>query len=160
MIRIVPCVALALALMLGCNCAQAMCIRYDPSPNETDPAKAEVREAVARSASIFTGHVTAMEYVPAHTERGNGEMLVIRMVAHTWWKGAGSDEVRLITANYRYSDGTMSSEVHEYPFQLGQTYLVYANAGDDGLHASVCTRTKPVEKAAEDITILDALKSE
>jgi len=161
MFRILPHVASLLALVLMCNYTHAMCIGYVPSPNETDRAKAEVRHAVASSAAVFIGDVTAMEYIPTHSERGM-EMLVIRMTARTWWKGAGGEEVRLNMVRYRYSDGTTSAEAHEYPFELGKTYLIYANAdGDgDGLHTSVCTRTKPVERSADDISILDGMKSE
>jgi hypothetical protein len=54
----------------------------------------------------------------------------------------------------------MLSEAHEYPYQLGKTYLVYAQADGDGLSASVCTRTRPAETAAADMMLLDALKSE
>jgi hypothetical protein len=48
------------------------------------------------------GRVTAMEYVPAKAGRGSGERLVIRMKATAWWKGAGSEEVRLNTFTYQY----------------------------------------------------------
>ena len=151
---------LFLVLALECIFAQAMCIRYVPDPNETDTAKAEVRYALTRSAAVFIGRVAAMEYVPTQTERGSGDMLVIRMKTSTWWKGVGSEEVRLNTLTYQYPDGSMSSEVHEYPYQLGKTYLVYAYADGDDLYASVCTRTRPAETAAEDRMMLDALKSE
>jgi len=153
-----PCVSLVFALTLECNSTQARCIADVVNPNETDLAKAEVKRAVANSAAVFVGHVTAIEYVPARTEFGDGEMLVIRMTVRNWWKGVEGQDVWLNTANYRYSDGTMSSEAHDYPYQLGKTYLVYANATRDGLHASVCTRTKPVELATEDVAILDGLK--
>jgi hypothetical protein len=149
-----------LALVLECTSAQANCIRPAPDPNETDPVKAEVRQALTRSAAVFIGRVTAMDYVPAQGEFGSGEMLVIRMTPITWWKGEGREEVRLNTFTYRYPNGTTSSETHEYPYQLGKTYLVYAHAGRDGLYASQCTRTRPAETAAEDMAMLDALKSE
>jgi|GEM_PF-6928548 len=88
-----------------------------------------------------------MEYVQAHTESGNG-------------KGAGGREVWLDTAIFRHSNGTIATEAHEYSYQLGRTYLVYANAAGQDLLSNVCTRTKPVEDSAEDIAMLDALKSE
>jgi len=152
--------AWVLASVLGSGYAQARCIAYGPAPGETDPVKAEVRHALSTSAAVFLGHVTAMEYVPVHTERGNGEMLVIRMAARTWWKGTGSQEVRLNTVNYRYPDGITSSEAHEYEYRPGKTYLVYASADGEGLRANTCTRTRPVDTAANDIAVLDALKSE
>jgi len=155
-----PRVVLFLALVLNCTCAPAMCVRAAPDPNETDPAKAEVRTALTGSAAVFIGRVTAMDHVPAQTDRGSGEMLVVRMTPITWWKGEEREEVRLNTLTYRYPDGTTASEVHEYPYQLGKTYLVYAYAGADGLYASVCTRTRPAETAAEDMMMLDALKGE
>ena len=135
-------------------------MRSVPDPNETDPVKAEVRHALTGSAAVFIGRVTAMKYVPAQTEYGSGEMLVIRMAAITSWKGVRSEEVRLHTLTYWYPDGAMSSEAREYPYQLGKAYLVYAQAGADGLYASVCTRTQPAETAADDMATLNALKSE
>jgi len=93
---------LCLVLALECTYAQSMCIRSAPDPNETDPVKAEVRQALEGSAAVFIGRVTAMEYVPAKTERDSGERLVIRMKATVWLKGARSEEVRLNTFTYRY----------------------------------------------------------
>jgi hypothetical protein len=153
-------IGLFLALVLEYTCAQARCIRPVPDPDETDPVKAEVRYALAQSAAVFIGRVIAMDYVPAQGEFGRGEMLVIRMTPTTWWKGEESREVRLNTLTYRYPDGATSSESHEYRYQLGKTYLVYADAGADGLHANICTRTRPAESAAEDVAMLDALKGE
>jgi hypothetical protein len=50
---------------------------------------------------------------------------------------------------------------HSFPARSGIIiYLVYAHAGRDGLYASQCTRTGPAESAAEDVMMLDALKSE
>jgi hypothetical protein len=157
MFRVLARVGLALAMVFVCHYAQAMCVRPVGDPNDPDPAKSEVKYAVATSEAVFIGYVTAMEYVPAHTELGHGEMLVIRMAARTWWKGDRSEVVTLNSSNHRYPDGAISWEVHDYSYEVGRTYLVYANADHDGLYASACTRTKPVDKAADDIAILDTL---
>ena len=45
-----------------------------------------------------------------------------------------------------------------YPFQMGESYLVYAYRTPDGqLSTSICARTRPVAEATEDLTYLRAL---
>jgi hypothetical protein len=149
-------VALILTALFSSAHTRAMCIA-PVVPKGTDPAKAEVQYAVDTSEAVFSGEVTALEYVPAATERGAAEMLIVRMAARTWWKGAGTDEVTLNTSQYRYPDGMTSFEAHDYLFELGRTYLVYASAYHGGLATSICARTKPVEEAAQDILLLDTL---
>ena len=149
-------VALATVALFSCGYTQAMCI-VPVIARGADQVKAEIKYAVDTSEAVFTGYVSALEYMPVITELGNAEMLVVKMVARTWWKGAKTDEVTLNTSTYRYSDGMTSSEVHRYPFELGKTYLVYASVYHGGLSTSICARTKPIEAGAQDIEVLDTV---
>jgi hypothetical protein len=67
------------------------------------------------------------------------------------WKGVYAGNVVVRT-------GSIINSCH-YPFTLGAEYLVYATGSEDGilsLYTSLCSRTCPIEQAAED---LDALGS-
>ena len=154
-------VILAFALALGCAQTQARCVGFMPEPGETDPLKAAVKHALGRSTAVFVGTVTAMEYVPVRTELfgGEGQMLVIRLAASAWWKGAESQQVTLHTFTYLLPGGGNSMEAHEYRYEEGKTYLVFAHASGGALYANKCTRTKLIEAAADDIALLDALKA-
>jgi hypothetical protein len=139
-----------------------MCIGFVPEPGETDPRKAAVRHALGRSAAVFVGTVTAMEYVPVRTELFGGneaQMLVIKLSPSAWWKGAQSQQVTLHTHTYLLPGGGNSLEAHEFQYEKGKTYLVFANTYGGALYANICTRTKLIDAAAEDIVSLDALKA-
>jgi hypothetical protein len=46
----------------------------------------------------------------------------------------------------------------DYPFRMGETYVVYAYRAADGqLSTSICARTRPVAEATEDLTYLRSL---
>ena len=47
---------------------------------------------------------------------------------------------------------------HDYRFTRGRDYLVYAHAGPDGLSTNDCTRTMPLDNAADEIAVLDSFK--
>ena len=47
---------------------------------------------------------------------------------------------------------------HDYRFIRDRDYLVYAHAGPDGLGTNDCTRTMPLDKAVDEIAVLDSLK--
>jgi hypothetical protein len=151
---------LGLALTLACGETPARCISFLPKPGESELAKAEIKHAVATSDAIFIGQVSAMEYTSTRTDQEKGEMLIIKMTTRSWWKGARSEEVQLDTETYRSSAGMIASEAHEYPYKLGKVYLVYARTVGESLRANICTRTKLLEEAAEDIALLDILKGE
>jgi len=44
-----------------------------------------------------------------------------------------------------------------YPFEIGQAYLVYARTNDSVLEASICSRTRPLINAAEDLAFARAV---
>jgi hypothetical protein len=44
-----------------------------------------------------------------------------------------------------------------YPFKVGQSYLVYAYEKSNKLHASLCSRTRLLSEASEDLLYLQNL---
>lgn len=128
--------------------------------SQADDIDTGVKRAFRESAAVFTGKVSAIDYVRARPAAGDGRQAqVVRVAAQSWWKGAAGPMVAIHTRNHRHVDGMVSVEAHEYRYEVGQTYLIYAQAEDDGLHADGCTRTKRVGEAAGDIAVLDALKA-
>lgn len=138
--------------------AVAACIGFMPNQNDSDPETSAVKHALAQSDAVFIGSVTSQNYVPVGPDRDSKEMLVITMSTSTWWKGEEVRTVRLNTSNYNYPDGMSSSEAHDYHFEVGATYLIYANAVQNGLGTSVCNRTRRIENATNDLAILNVLK--
>jgi hypothetical protein len=98
------------------------------------------KEALAQSAAVFAGKVTAVE------KAGEFEIAVTLEVSQTW-KGVKARKVTLYTAN--------NGAICGVGFKEGATYLVYAHQqkrGDvDVLATNLCTRTTSLEAAAADL---------
>lgn len=146
--------AVAALLASACTSATAACA-VPPRPADL---QRDVALAVASSAAIFVGEVRAVEYADIATEEKPAVQLV-RLTAHAWWKGSGVREVVLHTSNYRHADGSFSREAHEFRYETGQRYLVYAYEYDGKLFANICTRTRRLDRAAGDIGALDAVSA-
>ena len=154
---------LACVLALGCAQTQARCVASVSKPGEAVPQKVLVKDALERSTAVFVGTVTAKEYIPVHAaltgdNSGEKHVLVIRLAASAWWKGEEDKQVTLYTTNYRFPEGETSIEAHEFDYEQGKTYLVFADTYEGALHANICTRTKLIEAAAEDVAFLDWVK--
>jgi hypothetical protein len=89
-------------------------------------------QARADSAAIFEGRVVGLETDGADT--------VVHFRVTQAWRGVAHEEivVRMPT----------SSAACAYPFQEGVVYLVYAQAAEDGLHTSLCSRTAAMDDEA------------
>ena len=94
-------------------------------------------DAVFRADAVFLGRVLSIEPIdPQKPELGSGRVEL------------------LVQEAYRGTDGTVMSVVSGdcgYPFQVGETYLVYANRANGVLTTSSCSRTRPLAQAAEDL---------
>lgn len=107
-------------------------------------------QAVWSADAVFAGTVRTIEYHEAAGENGNQSVLeevrfdVERSFLGPAGRGATIVLNRLSTCSYR--------------FEKGGRYLVYANRMDDGgLRATICSRTRPLEDAEEDVRYLAAL---
>lgn len=126
-----------------------------------DSQKTAVRSAMHDSSAVFTAQVTAIEYVPADAQQPNGRKFqTVKLTTGAWWKGTPSDQVTLHTMIPRDADGTDYIVSHEYRYEVGKNYLIYATTTGNHLYASGCTRTRELGTASGDIAELDALKSE
>jgi len=156
--------ALVAALAAGTGPALAMCVRPLPDPGEADPVRAEVKSHFDRSDAVLTGTVTGLAYVPARSEAKGHDVSAVReefrdvkIAVDESWRGGTIHDITIRTAGFRLPDGRHLVDVHDFPFEAGKKYLVYAQRDGDHLRTSACTRTRPIDKAAADIAVLDTL---
>jgi len=96
------------------------------------------KDAAQNSTAVFEGRVTRID-------DPQGEPKVhFKMVRS--FKGPSSESIEVRTAN--------SSAACGYGFEEGQSYLVYANDFEGTLSASLCSRTRLITEATEDLNEL------
>ncbi len=144
--RIVP---LILAISLGFGgflaspgrCLACSCVQWSgPAP------------ALGRSTAVFQGRVTAVETYRVGTGY-QGVRATLQVT--TVWKGEVARETLVFTGNGGGDCG--------YPFQQGESYLIYAftSGGGDPQYfpagnftTGTCNGTKPLAQAGEDLAFL------
>jgi len=110
--------------------------------------------ALGEADAVFSGTVVAKEDV--NKPRADGVIGSMDPVEYTIavlevWKGELADTVAVRTARFSASCG--------FPFEIGTQYLIYADtgAGTGCLRTNLCTGTKPLEYADQDIAELRSL---
>jgi hypothetical protein len=100
-------------------------------------------DAAWRADAVFVGHVVSIE------SPSTGGRLV-RLAVIEAFRGFQLSQVTLVTG---YGQGDCG-----YPFRMGESYVVYAHRSPtDQLSTSICTRTRPVVNATDDLTYLRSL---
>jgi hypothetical protein len=99
---------------------------------------------VWKAAAVFVGHVVSIE----STAAGN---VVVQMAVLEGFRGFRLTQVAVTTSSSGAACG--------YGFRTGESYLVYAHESPDGgpPAVSLCSRTRPVAEATEDLTYLRSL---
>ena len=93
-----------------------------------------------RASDVFTARVDTIQRGSRSTERLVNVQVIERFRGAV--AGAGGRTVVL----------TRSSSLCGYPFKAGRAYLIYGFRSEDGrLATSICSRTAPIERAAEDL---------
>ncbi len=100
---------------------------------------------VALEASDFVFSGVVKNITPINSEYGR--TLLIRMDVLTRWKGDFSKAIVVETADNSAACG--------FPFQRGKSYLVYGHVYENMPQTNICTRTRLLENADEDIADLD-----
>jgi hypothetical protein len=156
--------ALALvALFFACEAAARACSCLPPGPP---------REQAAKAQAVFAGEVVeviapASESVKSEAVKKSGEdcaretpvwqsadagdgQLRVRFKVTRVWKNVAGGEVFVTTP--------ASSAACGYGFRKGETYVVYAYGGEEGraLSTGLCSRTRPLSSADEDLRDLGA----
>lgn len=152
----VICLLLSATKVLACSCVSM------PDENVSDAVKYSAKQ----STMVFAGKVVGFEYrkgIPNQyiesREKDSGkhidyETLVVKFQVEQWWKGETPSEIFLVTDNTRNSDGTTSNSSCDYNFKEGESYLIYAYGKQSELRTNYCSRTRPLNKAEEDLKIL------
>jgi len=99
----------------------------------------DATSAAASAAAVFEGQVTGINTADPQT-------LVVELKVAQAWKGVSSEQVSVRTPSESAACG--------YPFQVSESYLVYASTGEGGLRVLHCSRTRPLAEAKEDIAAL------
>ena len=121
------------AFVSACGCFQL-------NPNQT------VRQAVSKARqsakAIFSGKVVEVVREPYAS---TGYYVVVRFEVERSWKKVEANEITIISI---LTDCT-------YPFEIGESYLIYADDSGQGmLDTSVCSRTRKLKEAKEDLKLL------
>lgn len=104
-------------------------------------------EALNSADAVFSGEV-----VDIVDNKGmlNGNGVTVYFEVDESWKGINKSEVSVTTG---YNDGDCG-----FPFEVGQSYLVYASTGDmyrsNALSTTICQRTTNLANATEDLNVL------
>jgi len=113
-------------LILACTCA--------PPGTPT--------EELQKSDAVFIG--TVIDLTPVNRDQ-SGMFLFhkVKLEVKSYWKGVNLGEVTVTTA--------AQSGMCGFAFEQGSTYLVYAFVQGDSLLTNICTRTKRLSEAEEDV---------
>lgn len=107
---------------------------------------AEPLEALESSSAVFTGKVVDKKE-PKGTIISSADPVKVTFEVDSSWKGIKGNKVTLSTA--------LSSASCGFEFVEGESYIVYAYANDEDdsgkLEASLCSRTKLLASASEDL---------
>ncbi|MGH9905111.1 MAG: SpaA isopeptide-forming pilin-related protein [Pyrinomonadaceae bacterium] len=99
---------------------------------------------------VFAGTVTYSSKASSNQENYQWPRRLVRFTIDEAFRGVDGVEVDVMTG---FSDADCG-----YGFRLGGQYLVYADRQEDGrLTTSICTRTRPLSDAKEDLAYIRGL---
>ena len=101
-------------------------------------------DAAWRADALFVGHVVSMSAI------SGGRRVDLAVIEP--FRGLQMSQVTVVTGYGSADCG--------YPFEMGQSYLIYAHRTPDGqLLTSICSRTRPLRDAGEDLAYARSLAS-
>ena len=131
------CLAILVLAVFAPSATACSCVAPGPPQQEMEAADA-----------VFTARVVSAEAAEQRTGDFRLQRMKVALELDRVWKGcAEGDEVVLWTGLGGGDCG--------YGFEAGKRYLIYAYETDDGaLTTSICSRTRPLERAQEDFAAL------
>lgn len=109
-------------------------------------AQVDVATARQTAAAVFEGRTTQVERLEGAPGVGGDESLRVTLRVVQTWKGADAEEVVVTTAGSGAACG--------FPFARDTSYLVYADEHQGQLRVSLCSRTRAIADAQEDLAEL------
>jgi len=122
-----------LAALVAAPAASDACSCIEPPPPDV---------ALQRAGAVFEGQVIAG--VPSE----DGRLVNVGFRVSQRWKGPADETISVSTPSQPATCG--------FTFESGKTYLVYADSMNGSLVATLCSRTRPIEMAGEDVLALGA----
>ena len=141
-----PFLFIACMLLFGVPEARA-CSCMGPNP---------VCSAYAKTDVLFVGKVLEIVEpdppIDQSTPRELFQSRLVRLSVNESFRGDASNMVSVLTGRGGGDCG--------YPFKVGETYLVYASKVNGSLQTGICSRTRPLDQAVEDLEFLHSLSSQ
>jgi hypothetical protein len=110
--------------------------------------KLDVVAATHAATAVFEGRVTGVSFTPSESRSAVASLDVVRV-----WKGMAGEKTTVASPPQDVAPELQAPCA--LAFEPGQSYLVFARARADGqLETSVCSRTRPVEEAQDDVLAL------
>lgn len=135
---ILPFLILSIALFLWKPTDAAACSCIMPPPPD---------QALNEANAVFSGEVIEITD-NRNLINGNGRTVIFKVDEN--WKGIENGEVAITTGNNEADCG--------FPFEVGQSYLVYASKNgmydSNSLSTTICNRTVQLANANEDLNVL------
>ncbi|MCY9514668.1 hypothetical protein [Paenibacillus apiarius] len=135
------CIIMMTVVMFGISCLSAA-----PVSACSCAAIPSVEDAKREAAAVFAGKVTDVSQSLTTMIFSTADPVKVSFQVKRLWKGNVASNAKVVTA--------LSSASCGYEFETGKQYLVYAYHSDGKYIAHLCTRTAPLEAAAEDIRLL------
>ncbi|MGE0788571.1 MAG: hypothetical protein AB7S26_23065 [Sandaracinaceae bacterium] len=98
------------------------------------------REALEAADAVFEGRVVSIE--------DEGPMRAVTFEVVQYWKGADQERIVVRTG--------ASSAACGIAFEVDTSWLIYAEQRPDGLGTGLCSRTRRIEEAENDLAVLEA----
>ncbi|MCG8419708.1 MAG: hypothetical protein MJE77_17380, partial [Proteobacteria bacterium] len=112
-------------------------------------ARVDVEEAFTQSDAILIGEVVTIEQSSGVPDDGPSSVYRVTVRATRWFKGESQVDIAVHTSGSDASCG--------FAFEVGQSYLIYASRYEGILGTGLCTRTRLVDGAEDDIQALERL---
>lgn len=114
-----------------------------------DCVSTSFKEAIENYESIFSAKVLNITDIPESCYKGDCLAVTVELEIIENFREANMDTITVYTGKYTPSCG--------YPFEVGNSYLVYVSNQNENYNVSLCSRTSLLEKAADDIKLLNEL---
>ena len=141
----------AVILLIGMYGSEALACSCAGGPEDK---RAAVAEALEQAALVFVGRIESKERFAVEEQGYKYEYERTQFYVLQSWKGEKASRV--------YVESIMTCCMCGYSFPKTGSFLVYASEPNArGYYStSICTRTKPLEAAAEEIAMLDEIVAE
>jgi len=118
-------------------------VAFQPARARACSCATQTREqAFESAAAVFEGRVIEITRSKARPDGGPPRVRVTLLVVRAW-KGVQTERMTVLTAGDEAACG--------FGFREGESYLVYAQKGGSLPGVSLCSRTRPMAEAGEDI---------